>query len=68
MNFVIKQAVPEVVIETRLIKAQNSMLSRLSSVAVLAEIPLRSQRKLLIFIIKKCIYRMKVSKNKFNQF
>ena len=33
------------------------------SVAVLAEIPLRSPRKLFIFIIKKIIYRIKVSKN-----
>ena len=33
-----------------------------TSVAVLAEIPLRSPRKLFIFIIKKYIYRIKVSK------
>ena len=33
-----------------------------ASVAVLAEISLRSPRKLFIFIIKKIIYRIKVSK------
>ena len=33
-----------------------------TSVAVLAEIPLKSPRKLFIFIIKKYIYRIKVSK------
>ena len=33
-----------------------------TSVAVLAEISLRSPRKLFIFIIKKIIYRIKVSK------
>ena len=32
--------------------------------AVLAEIPLRSPRKLSIFMIKKYIYRIKVSNNK----
>ena len=32
-----------------------------NSVAVLAEIPLRSPRKMFIFIIKKIIYRVKVS-------
>ena len=36
-----------------------------SSVAVLAEILLRSPRKVFVFTIKKCIYRIKVSKNKF---
>ena len=35
-----------------------------TSVAVLAEMSLSSPRKLFIFIIKKCIYRIKVSKNK----
>ena len=34
----------------------------LSSVAVLSKIPLRSPRKLFIFVIKKYIYRIKVSK------
>ena len=38
------------------------------SVAVLAEILLRSPRKLVIFIIKKYIYSIKVSKNKLIQF
>ena len=36
-----------------------------TSVAVLAEISLRSPRKLFIFIIKKYIYRIEVSKNQF---
>ena len=35
------------------------------SVAVLAEIPLRSPQKIFILILKKNIYRIKVSKNKF---
>ena len=39
-----------------------------TSVAVLAEISLRSPRKLFIFIIKKIIYRIKISKNKFISF
>ena len=34
------------------------------SVAVLAEISLKPPRKIFIFIIKKYIYRIKVSKNK----
>ena len=38
----------------------------LPSVAVLAEISLRSPRKLFVFIIKKIIYRIKVSKNIIN--
>ena len=38
------------------------------SSAVLAEISLRSPRKLFIFIIKKYIYRIKVSKNKLIKF
>ena len=42
------------------------MLSLIFSVAVLAEIPLRSPRKLFIFIIKIYIYRMKVSKKTIN--
>ena len=33
-----------------------------SSVAVLAEISLKSPRKLFIFVIKKHIYRIKISK------
>ena len=37
-----------------------------SSVAVLAEISLRSPRKLFIFIIKQYIFRIKVSKKQFN--
>ena len=37
-----------------------------SSVAVLAEIPLRSPRKLFIFIIKKFFFRIKVSKKNDN--
>ena len=40
----------------------------LRSVAVLAEIPLKSPRKLLIFMIIKRIYRIKVSKNKLLNF
>ena len=39
-----------------------------SSVAVSAEILLRSPRKLCICIIKKCIYRIKVSKKNINGF
>ena len=35
-----------------------------SSVAVLAEITLRSPQKIFILIIKKYIYRIKVKKNK----
>ena len=41
-----------------------TILSVHSSVAVLAEILLRSPRKIFIFNIKKIIYRIKVSKNK----
>ena len=37
-----------------------------ASVAVLAELSLRSPQKLCIFIIKKNIYRIKVSQNKNN--
>ena len=47
-------------------KNKNKKTSRTStSVAVLAEMSLRSPRKLVIFIIKKYIYRIEVSKNKF---
>ena len=42
------------------------MIAKVLSVAVLAEISLRSPRKLFIFIIKKYFYRVKVSKNKIN--
>ena len=40
----------------------------ITSAYFLAEIPLRSPRKLFTFIIKKIIYRMKVSNNKKNNF
>ena len=43
-------------------------LSVIRSVTVLAETSLRSPRKLFIFIIKKYIYRMKVSKFNFMPF
>ena len=36
----------------------------LTSVAVLAEVPLRSPQKIFIFIIKKKCFWVKVSKNK----
>ena len=48
-------------------QAPNSILKKpslaVSSVAVLAEIPLRSPQKLFIFIIKKIICWFEVSKN-----
>ena len=46
------------------VSAKMYSLSVDSSVAVLAEILLRSPWKFFIFTIKICIYRIKVSKNK----
>ena len=47
---------------TSSVKPIGTTLSNICSVAVLAEISLWSPRKLFIFIIKKIIYRIKVSK------
>ena len=55
---------PSIVVSFMFVPQSNASKGVANSVAVLAEILLRSPRKLFTCIIKKINYRIKVSKNK----
>ena len=62
----LRELYPPAATANKTLYGETANLLVLISDAVLTEISLRSPRKLFIFIIKKYIYRIKVSKNKNN--
>ena len=70
LDNLLDQSIPKtacLILKTKSLDAGHAARAR-SSVAVLAEILLRSPQKIFIFIIKKYVYRIKVSKNKIIRF